>query len=109
MTRHIRSTTVLCVRLEREVAMASDGQVTMGTTVMKSNARKLRRMANDRVLAGFAGSTADALALFDKFEAARRVPHLVARPLSWLKIGARIACCGGSKRCSRRRIRPARS
>jgi ATP-dependent HslUV protease subunit HslV len=69
MTLHIRSTTVLCVRLEREVAMASDGQVTMGTTVMKSNARKLRRMANDRVLAGFAGSTADALALFDKFEA----------------------------------------
>ena len=69
MTLHIRSTTVLCVRLEREVAMASDGQVTMGTTVMKSNARKIRRMANDRVLAGFAGSTADALALFDKFEA----------------------------------------
>jgi ATP-dependent HslUV protease subunit HslV len=69
MTLRIQSTTVLCVRLEREVAMASDGQVTMGTTVMKSNARKIRRMANDRVLAGFAGSTADALALFDKFEA----------------------------------------
>lgn len=69
MTPRIRSTTVLCVRLEREVAMASDGQVTMGTTVMKSNARKLRRMGNDKVLAGFAGSTADALALFDKFEA----------------------------------------
>ena len=49
--------------------MGCDGQVTMGTTVMKSNARKLRRMSNDRVLAGFAGSTADALALFDKFEA----------------------------------------
>ncbi|MFZ5863794.1 MAG: ATP-dependent protease subunit HslV [Nitrospirota bacterium] len=69
MTPRIRSTTVLCVRLERDVAMACDGQVTMGTTVMKSNARKIRRMANDRVLAGFAGSTADALALFDKFEA----------------------------------------
>ncbi len=69
MTPRIRSTTVLCVRLEREVAMASDGQVTMGTTVMKSNARKLRRMGNEKVLAGFAGSTADALALFDKFEA----------------------------------------
>ncbi len=69
MTPRIRSTTVLCVRLDREVAMASDGQVTMGTTVMKSNARKLRRMGNDKVLAGFAGSTADALALFDKFEA----------------------------------------
>jgi ATP-dependent HslUV protease subunit HslV len=65
----IRSTTVLSVRLGREVAMGCDGQVTMGTTVMKSNARKLRRMSNERVLAGFAGSTADALALFDKFEA----------------------------------------
>lgn len=69
MSPIIRSTTVLCVRLEKEVAMACDGQVTMGTTVMKANARKIRRMANDRVLAGFAGSTADALALFDKFEA----------------------------------------
>jgi ATP-dependent HslUV protease subunit HslV len=69
MTIRIRSTTVLSVRLDRQVAMGCDGQVTMGTTVMKSNARKLRRMSNDRVLAGFAGSTADALALFDKFEA----------------------------------------
>ncbi|MBI3607925.1 MAG: ATP-dependent protease subunit HslV [Nitrospirae bacterium] len=69
MTVRIRSTTVLSVRLDRQVAMGCDGQVTMGTTVMKSNARKLRRMSNDRVLAGFAGSTADALALFDKFEA----------------------------------------
>ena len=69
MTPLIRSTTVLSVRLGREVAMGCDGQVTMGTTVMKSNARKLRRMSNERVLAGFAGSTADALALFDKFEA----------------------------------------
>jgi len=65
----IRSTTVLSVRVDKQVAMGCDGQVTMGTTVMKSNARKLRRMSNDRVLAGFAGSTADALALFDKFEA----------------------------------------
>ncbi len=69
MTIRIRSTTVLSVRLDGQVAMGCDGQVTMGTTVMKSNARKLRRMSSDRVLAGFAGSTADALALFDKFEA----------------------------------------
>lgn len=69
MTVVIRSTTVLSVRVDRQVAMGCDGQVTMGTTVMKSNARKLRRMSNERVLAGFAGSTADALALFDKFEA----------------------------------------
>lgn len=49
--------------------MGSDGQVTVGTTIMKSNARKLRRMYQDRVLAGFAGATADAFTLFEKFEA----------------------------------------
>ncbi len=65
----IRSTTVLCVRREGFVAMGCDGQVTVGTTVMKQNARKIRRLHNDRVLAGFAGATADAFTLFEKFEA----------------------------------------
>jgi ATP-dependent HslUV protease, peptidase subunit HslV len=65
----IRSTTILCVRLGASVAMGCDGQVTVGTTVMKSNARKLRRIHNDKVLAGFAGATADAFTLFEKFEA----------------------------------------
>ncbi|WP_447978866.1 ATP-dependent protease subunit HslV [Candidatus Nitrospira bockiana] len=65
----IRSTTILCVRKEGRVAMGSDGQVTVGTTVMKSNAKKLRRLHHDRVLAGFAGATADAFTLFEKFEA----------------------------------------
>ena len=65
----IRSTTILCVRKGRHVAMGSDGQVTLGTTVMKHNAKKLRRMYNDTVLAGFAGATADAFTLFEKFEA----------------------------------------
>ena len=65
----IRSTTILCVRRNGEVAMGSDGQVTVGTTVMKSNARKLRRLHKDQVLAGFAGATADAFTLFEKFEA----------------------------------------
>lgn len=65
----IRSTTILCVRREGQVAMGSDGQVTVGTTVMKSNARKLRRIHHDQVLAGFAGATADAFTLFEKFEA----------------------------------------
>ncbi len=65
----IRSTTILCVRRESRVAMGSDGQVTVGTTVMKSNARKLRRLHHDQVLAGFAGATADAFTLFEKFEA----------------------------------------
>ena len=67
--RRIRSTTVLCVRRGDSVVMAADGQVTLGATVMKSKARKLRRLYNDKVLAGFAGSTADAFALFTRFEA----------------------------------------
>ncbi len=65
----IRSTTILSVRHDDHVAMGCDGQVTVGTTVMKSNARKLRRIHHDRVLAGFAGATADAFTLFEKFEA----------------------------------------
>lgn len=65
----IRSTTILCVRRDGRVAMGSDGQVTLGTTVMKQNARKLRRLYQDRVLAGFAGATADAFTLFEKFDA----------------------------------------
>lgn len=64
----IHSTTILSVRREGAVAMGSDGQVTVGSTVLKSNARKLRRMHNDTVLAGFAGATADAFTLFEKFE-----------------------------------------
>jgi ATP-dependent HslUV protease subunit HslV len=65
----IRSTTILCVRRDRRVAMGSDGQVTVGTTVMKHNARKLRRLHHEQILAGFAGATADAFTLFEKFEA----------------------------------------
>jgi ATP-dependent HslUV protease subunit HslV len=66
--RRIRSTTVLCVRRNGSVVMAADGQVTLGSAVMKSGAKKLRRLYNDKVLAGFAGSTADAFSLFAKFE-----------------------------------------
>lgn len=64
----IRSTTILAVRREGIVAMGSDGQVTVGSTVLKSNARKLRRIHHDTILAGFAGATADAFTLFEKFE-----------------------------------------
>jgi ATP-dependent HslUV protease subunit HslV len=64
----IRSTTILCVRRDGKVVMAGDGQVTLGQEVLKSSARKLRRLYNDRILAGFAGSTADAFALFARFE-----------------------------------------
>ena len=65
----IRSTTILCVRQGSQVAMAGDGQVTFGTTVMKQGARKIRRLYHDRILAGFAGSAADSFALFSRFEA----------------------------------------
>jgi ATP-dependent HslUV protease subunit HslV len=64
----MRSTTVLCVRREGKVAIAGDGQVTMGTTVMKTGAAKIRRLYEGRVLAGFAGTSADAFALFSRFE-----------------------------------------
>ena len=69
MKQKIHSTTVLCVRRDKKVVMAGDGQVTMGQEVLKSSARKLRRLYNNRILAGFAGSTADAFALFSRFEA----------------------------------------
>src|SRR5437762_9341343 len=68
MKQRIRSTTVLCVRRDGKVVMAGDGQVTLGAEVLKSTARKLRRLYNDKILAGFAGSTADAFALFARFE-----------------------------------------
>ncbi len=68
MKNPIRSTTVLCVRRNGRVVMAADGQVTLGQEILKSSARKLRRLYNDKILAGFAGSTADAFALFSRFE-----------------------------------------
>ena len=64
----IRSTTILCIRRDGKVVMAGDGQVTLGQEVLKSSARKLRRLYSDKILAGFAGSTADAFALFSRFE-----------------------------------------
>jgi ATP-dependent HslUV protease subunit HslV len=64
----IRSTTVLSVRRGSSVVLAGDGQVSMGNTVLKHNARKVRFLHDNRVLAGFAGSTADAVTLFEKFE-----------------------------------------
>jgi ATP-dependent HslUV protease subunit HslV len=64
----MRSTTILLVRKGGRVALAGDGQVTLGETVMKSGARKVRRLYNDRILAGFAGATADAFSLLTRFE-----------------------------------------
>ena len=64
-----KGTTICCVRHDGKVALAGDGQVSLGNTVMKHSARKIRRIYQDQVLAGFAGSTADAFTLFEKFEA----------------------------------------
>jgi ATP-dependent HslUV protease subunit HslV len=64
----IRSTTVLLVRKDGRVALAGDGQVTLGETIMKATAKKVRRLYNDRILAGFAGATADAFSLLTRFE-----------------------------------------
>ena len=64
----VRSTTVLLVRRDGRVAMAGDGQVTVGETVMKANAKKVRRLYNDKILAGFAGATGDAFSLLTRFE-----------------------------------------
>jgi len=67
-TLRVRSTTVVCVRRDGQVALGSDGQVTLDKTVLKHGARKLRRLAEGSVLAGFAGGTADAFTLFERFE-----------------------------------------
>ena len=61
-------TTILSVRKDKEVVVGGDGQVTLGNTIMKGNAKKVRRLYNNKVLAGFAGATADAFTLFEKFE-----------------------------------------
>lgn len=62
-------TTILCVRRDNQVVIGGDGQVSLGNTVMKSNARKVRRLYKNQVIAGFAGGTADAFTLFERFEA----------------------------------------
>lgn len=67
--RLVRSTTVLSVRRDGKVVLAGDGQVTLGESVIKHTAKKIRRLYQDRILAGFAGSTADAFSLFSRFEA----------------------------------------
>ena len=64
----IHSTTILCVRRDSKVVIAGDGQVTLGSEVLKGSAKKLRRLYNNKILAGFAGATADAFALFTRFE-----------------------------------------
>ena len=69
MEPNLQGTTILSVRRDRRVVIGGDGQVTMGNTIMKANARKVRRLYKDQVIAGFAGGTADAFTLFERFEA----------------------------------------
>ncbi|PYS40511.1 MAG: HslU--HslV peptidase proteolytic subunit [Acidobacteria bacterium] len=68
MNPSIHATTIICVRKKGKVAIASDGQVTLGETVIKHGAKKIRRLYNEKILAGFAGSSADSFALFSRFE-----------------------------------------
>ena len=68
--QQFEGTTILSVRRNGEVVLGGDGQITVGNTVLKSNARKVRRLNEDRILAGFAGGTADAFTLFERFEGA---------------------------------------
>lgn len=65
----MHGTTIICVRRNGQVVIGGDGQVTLGNTIMKGNARKVRRLGNGKVIAGFAGGTADAFTLFERFEA----------------------------------------
>ena len=69
MAEQFHATTVLCVRHRGQVAIAGDGQVTIGNTIVKAGARKVRKLHHDKVLAGFAGAAADAFTLFARFEA----------------------------------------
>lgn len=69
----MEATTILCVRHKGKIAIGGDGQVTMQSTVVKHTAKKVRRLYQDKCLAGFAGSTADAFVLFERFEKARAV------------------------------------
>ena len=71
-----RGTTILSVRRNGKVVIGGDGQVTLGNTIMKGNARKVRRLYNGKVIAGFAGGTADAFTLFERFEAKRAAVEL---------------------------------
>src|SRR5215468_4735481 len=68
MNPSIHATTIICVRKKGKVALAGDGQVTLGDTVVKHGAKKIRRLYNDKIIAGFAGASADSFALFSRFE-----------------------------------------
>ncbi len=97
----IRSTTIFAVRRDGKLAIAGDGQVTLDKTIVKHGARKVRKIAGGKVLAGFAGSAADGITLLEKFENKYRRVQGSARapPSSWPRIGGKTARCAASRRC----------
>jgi len=95
----IRSTTILAVRRGGKLAIAGDGQVTLDKTIVKHGARKVRRIADGKALAGFAGSAADGITLLEKFEAKlNEYKDIVRASVELARIGAKIARCAASKR-----------
>ena len=97
--KRIRSTTILSVRRPGQVVIGGDGQVSLGDTVLKGNARKVRRLYQDKVLAGFAGGTADAFTLFERFEGKldKHQGNLLRAAVELRKTGVRIECYDASK------------
>ena len=95
-----RSTTILAVRHQGQVAIGGDGQVTLGQVVMKGDAHKIRRLQGGKVITGFAGASADAFALLERFEAKLKDIRAAcpAPPPSWPRTGAPTACSAASKR-----------
>lgn len=93
-------TTIVSVRRNGHVVIAGDGQATLGNTVMKGNVKKVRRLYNDKVIAGFAGGTADAFTLFELFERKLEMHRsLVKAAVELAKTGVPTVCCANSKRC----------
>ena len=90
----IRSTTIIAVRHKNKVVVAGDGQVTMANTVVKHQARKVRRLYHGKVITGFAGSTADAFTLFDKLEQNNLKVIYCGQRWNWQRNGVPIRYCG---------------
>ena len=106
--RPAKSTTILSVRRDGQVALGGDGQVTLGNIVAKHDAVKVRRLAGGRVLAGFAGSAADAFALLERFE--KKLAEFPTTPAglssNWPRTGAPTASSAGWRPCLLSRIAP---
>ncbi|MFP1461774.1 HslU--HslV peptidase proteolytic subunit [Escherichia coli] len=100
-------TTIVSVRRNGHVVIAGDGQATLGNTVMKGNVKKVRRLYNDKVIAGFAGGTADALRCSNCLNVNWKCIRAIwlKPPLSWQKTGVPIACCANLKHCWQSRMK----